>query len=133
MPEFFRGWRRKVGCVALVMACLVAIAWIRSMAVADHIYVRFDRQHEIRSRQQTFLWVSWRAYIGNVKPTSWVTVDASQPQIENEMLDAELWELPYSALFVPLTLLSAVLLLWRQRKRSQTSPVVQSPKEQPHA
>lgn len=30
MREFFKGWRRKVGCVTLLMALLLAVGWVRS-------------------------------------------------------------------------------------------------------
>jgi hypothetical protein len=30
MWEFFRGWRRKAGCVTLVMACAIAAIWVKS-------------------------------------------------------------------------------------------------------
>lgn len=35
MGDFFRGWRRKVGCVSLVLACAVTCLWMRSLSVAD--------------------------------------------------------------------------------------------------
>ena len=31
MSDFFRGWRRRAGCVTLVMACVFAAAWLRSV------------------------------------------------------------------------------------------------------
>ena len=35
MREFFRPWRRKVGLVTLVMACVFAVGWIRSLTSTD--------------------------------------------------------------------------------------------------
>ena len=35
MREFFKGWRRKVGLAALVMACVVMGAWMRSQFTSD--------------------------------------------------------------------------------------------------
>ena len=35
MGEFFRGWRRKIGCVTLVMAALIMVGWLRSMMRKD--------------------------------------------------------------------------------------------------
>lgn len=35
MREFIRGWRRKAGCVTLVMACVVMVAWVRSRIIID--------------------------------------------------------------------------------------------------
>ena len=37
MREFFRGWRRKVGCVTLVMAIAFTIGWVRSTIMADFV------------------------------------------------------------------------------------------------
>lgn len=37
MREFFRGWRRKAGCVTLVMACVVMGGWGRSMVILDEV------------------------------------------------------------------------------------------------
>lgn len=37
MREFFRGWRRKLGCVALVMAFAVLAMWIRSYSCDEWI------------------------------------------------------------------------------------------------
>ena len=39
MPEFFRGWRRKVGCVTLVMALAAWTLWLRSLIVMDLVIV----------------------------------------------------------------------------------------------
>lgn len=36
MREFFKPWRRKVGVVALVMACVFAAGWVRSFSVQDY-------------------------------------------------------------------------------------------------
>src|SRR5258708_4117292 len=35
MHTFFHGWRRKAGCVALVMACVFTGIWIRSYRIVD--------------------------------------------------------------------------------------------------
>src|SRR5438309_1503746 len=35
MRAFFRGWRRKVGCVTLAMAVFLCAAWFRSLIVTD--------------------------------------------------------------------------------------------------
>jgi len=37
MGDFFKGWRRKAGCVTLVMACTFAAAWVRSFIVEDRM------------------------------------------------------------------------------------------------
>jgi len=35
MPEFLRGWRRKVGCVVLFVACVMLGMWLKSRFMAD--------------------------------------------------------------------------------------------------
>lgn len=40
MREFFKGWRRKVGCVALVVACVFTSGWIRSFGTTDWLSMR---------------------------------------------------------------------------------------------
>jgi hypothetical protein len=37
MREFFHGWRRKAGCMTLVMACVFAVGWVRSEFKFDNI------------------------------------------------------------------------------------------------
>ena len=37
MDEFFRGWRRKIGVLTLVMACVFMVGWVRSEAMFDMI------------------------------------------------------------------------------------------------
>ena len=39
MGVFFKGWRRKAGCVVLVMACLLATAWMRSHVTRDVFHI----------------------------------------------------------------------------------------------
>ena len=39
--EFFRGWRRKAGCVTLVMALVCVAGWVRSQMIADSAIVGF--------------------------------------------------------------------------------------------
>ena len=39
MCEFFHGWRRRVGCVLLVVACTLFGMWARSRVVIDRIEI----------------------------------------------------------------------------------------------
>lgn len=47
MREFFYGWRRKVGCVTLVMALLFVGAWIRSLNNFDVINCPLGQEYAI--------------------------------------------------------------------------------------
>ena len=39
MREFFRGWKRKIGIVTLLMACASSVGWIRSVSRFDCVTV----------------------------------------------------------------------------------------------
>ena len=39
MGDFFYGWRRKTGCISLVLACVFLGAWVRSYSVTDAIII----------------------------------------------------------------------------------------------
>jgi hypothetical protein len=42
MGQFFKGWRRKVGAVTLLTACMFMGAWFRSSVVADTFFIFYD-------------------------------------------------------------------------------------------
>lgn len=39
MGDFFRGWRRKLGAVALVAASALTVGWVRSLSYCDYITI----------------------------------------------------------------------------------------------
>lgn len=45
MGTFFKPWRRKLGVVALGLACLLMAGWVRSQQFSDFVKYRVDRQH----------------------------------------------------------------------------------------
>lgn len=53
MRQFFHGWRRKAGCVVLVLACALMGAWIRSLVVFDEINCSLGRESAVAM-------VSWK-------------------------------------------------------------------------
>ena len=148
MREFFRGWRRKAGCVALVMALAVASAWARSYGTLDGIQVPdWHRQYGIVSMNggiQAAMCVP--VPIANrLVASEWITGPVTDAQRADywSTLDVE-WRqkwcgfdfgaatdvptgvrfsfavIPYWSTTIPLTLLSAYLLLWKPRKRAVT-------------
>lgn len=58
MREFFRCWRRKIGCVTLVIACLLTGGWVRSRIVKDEISIRQDSgvTHHLISNRSRIAW-----------------------------------------------------------------------------
>lgn len=69
MREFFKGWRRKAGCVALTVSCLLMAAWIRSRTIPDRIVIR-------SYGHVTEYWVSEQSGIGWSKEVSWNLIGA---------------------------------------------------------
>ena len=43
MREFFQGWRRRAGCVALVLTAALFVAWMRSRAYVDRLTLRLSQ------------------------------------------------------------------------------------------
>jgi hypothetical protein len=59
MREFFHGWRRKEGCVTLVMACALMAEWDRSREIGDSLYLSFGGTANwiLVSVDSSLLWV----------------------------------------------------------------------------
>ena len=140
MGEFFRGWRRKIGVMTLLMACVFAAGWVRSGFCGDG----FDYRTALRvlsldcmvlisvSRVEQFYW-TW--------PDYW-SLPFSQFDLDNTDLKLNLAgilfgvtgdsshdivAIPYHWIVIPLTLLSAWLLLSKPRKPNQTKPTESFP------
>ena len=57
MCHFFCGWRRKVGCVTLVMALAIVGIWIRSFQIHDRLWLQFPTAIQlVYSYQGCLLW-----------------------------------------------------------------------------
>ena len=60
MREFFKGWKRKLGCVTLVTACLLMGMWIRSQRIHDAYSFGFNHhQQAIISFDGRLTWWSY--------------------------------------------------------------------------
>ncbi|HEY4263122.1 MAG TPA: hypothetical protein VGM98_23370 [Schlesneria sp.] len=110
----FHGWRRKAGCVALVVACFLFIAWTRSLIVSDAILGR-SRWISLDSEGKTYdLIVSRDGAVRNIYRTS---------QMGGGFRDEEVFAVSYAIVILPLTLLSAYLILWKPRKRLSSDQI----------
>ena len=96
MSEVFRGWRWKIGVVTLVMACGFMAEWVRSYSGLDLIAVG---PREIKSLD------------GAVRFSFY---DPAQYRM------TELLAIPYWSIVIPLTALSAFLLLSMPRQSTTT-------------
>lgn len=93
MRDFFRGWRWKLGIVTLVMACVFAVGWVRSLSDPDVL---------IDGVGSTKGFVSMTSFDGDFGIVFFI---------------------PYWSIVLPLTLLSACLLLSKRPpvKRSEAA------------
>ncbi|MDB5346989.1 MAG: hypothetical protein JWP89_5366 [Schlesneria sp.] len=150
MYTFFHGWRRKAGVVTLVMAIALMAMWLRSYLFNDevsfpcgqstcfvssiHARLSLGRQTPSHSSDR----VKWRAFnLSRINVTD--TQESCDLQIcrrwggfrhesgtlkyERSRIEIEQWTIPYWSIAVPLTLLSAYLIVWMPRKATNTDPV----------
>lgn len=109
MRDFFLGWRRKVGCVALGLALIFWCAWVRSTQSADLIKINpwmFKSEHGAFSYQ-----INHRTD----RAIYWRTTSIGQSSSVYGHFGSVI---PYWCVTVPLTLLSAYLIPWKPRKRT---------------
>lgn len=126
MREFFKRWRRKVGCITLVIALTLMGMWVRSGFVCDFVVFYVGDYSCVAGsvNNQVRLW-SWKSEPGSesfdfrlgVKVTDGLRNQLDQQQ-EDTFEDFVLI-MPYWRLTISLTLLSAYLILWTPRKRTE--------------
>lgn len=144
MKEFFNGWRQKVGCVTLVLACVLLIGWIRSYFVLDALLLRggktltnlssaagnirvvMGRSHLPQHPTSELLWgKSLKTEVGFERPAFLPPFDWTF-QIYginwSSSRSLTILTVAYSWLVVPPTLLSAYLLLSRPRTAKKPEP-----------
>lgn len=130
--EFFKPWRRRIGVVTLVLACVLMAGWVRSQSMADDIYFTAgDRRNHLRSAYGQFFWGGWPAEgrqsfhrssdrIADLEAedfnwgSSWFRETPPNCSIH--------WATPYSYVTPFLTLLSAYLLLSKPRPATKPEP-----------
>ena len=119
MGEFFKGWRRKAGLVMLVLAMFVTFGWMRSYIIGDAIFLRQHRTERVLS--SLFGHVYWyKRELSEPIGLSifWHTAETAYLRELNLNKDQVLPSnaVPYWSLILPLTLLSAWLILAKPRK-----------------
>lgn len=156
MREFFKGGRRKAGCVALVMALAVFGVWMRGYGVSDAFSFGVDEagnNHWLNSSRDGIRWerysgaggvIGWKQFpvpqSGTVFPVDdpeWLSICAVDWRVrscgfdfgewrskQKDAFRCDYWLIPYWSLVLPLTLLSAYLILWKPRK-TPAKPVVE--------
>ena len=148
MGEFFRGWRRKVGVVTLLMACVLMAGWIRSLTHFEGVSLPVERMpnHFFVSWDSSLVWLTENAGVTGPYPRfksrsitgvddrifesphfqwrwkycgfgSGVGVD--EIKVGNRIEQNTLTVVPYWSVTIPLTLITAFLLLSKPRQSTQ--------------
>ena len=153
MKEFFHGWRRKAGVVSLVLACALMGMWLRSHFYRDNIVSGLAgltssdglleffivEPRSVWIKPESLRWVSSARPIfetrGDVRVEIWgkefVVLRMSEDyggggSANDNLMRVRRVTTPHCALILPLTLLSANLILCKPRKRQPTT-------SEPHA
>lgn len=98
MREFFKGWRRTLGTVTLVLACVLLVGWVHSQSIRDEFLIT---DYGCGSR---YFLRSHRGEIQDIEYNSLLREEQTSHRCS------------YALPTIPLTLLSAWLLLSRPRK-----------------
>jgi hypothetical protein len=152
MREFFRGWKRKLGVVTLGLACVFAAGWVRSFRTEDSFFYQIgpyvtdslfsisgsvgwrrddDSVCDIVPARENFGFQSRRSVgrqflmYSEVERWHWKWRWCGLGRAwgaANSGGDAEILILPYWSIILPLTLLSACLLLSKPRPGERTTP-----------
>ncbi len=147
MGDYFNPWRRKIGCMTLVLACLFIAGWVRSQHFSDFIKCRIGPQHWLflRSNNDSFALSLLKEYQPG-QFTFFRIFDSSPVQVDRSDAEYLLFDFygfqfgvddgtapsagvrisnpptsyfchaPYCSIVIPLTLISAYLLLTKSRK-----------------
>jgi hypothetical protein len=149
--EYFKPWRRKVGVVTLVAACVIMGAWVRSIGKSEQLHWwTKDASHEMVSTWGHLIWMSnfpsdpstrtlprWlsspipnkqiHAYVPGAGFT-WGggTIGVGEFELRGS---AGLYKrytivIPYWSIAIPLTMLSAWLLLATSHRAAKQSSVI---------
>jgi hypothetical protein len=151
MFDFFKGWRRKTGCVVLLAAASIFVLNVRSYWFVDQLHFasgEFATQEVFRSDCGAALWISVRqpgakeywpwqfshldTELNSRFPERYASVAwryrwlgfcrGSYPLDVIAGGNASFIGFPYWVAVLPLTLLSAGLLLWKPRPKPEPKP-----------
>ena len=154
MREFFQSWRRKAGCVTLAMSCVFMAGWVRGVRRVDVLHYR-GKLGDIRmlSSRRGLMWISdkttsrwekeppfyWEyecdkeggAFEGMLdyvdkKFGGYFGFRYRWTQPTSTLMGSKILVIPYSSSVIPLTLLSAYLLLTKPRPATSIKTCVPS-------
>ncbi len=150
MREFLHGWRRKAGCVTLVMALVLTAGWFRSWGVIDAIefakwddgglefgsdcgslFLRWTFYTEPSPPGFKFFfpsWSSWKPDQNLRTPPQDTTWSGGGIRYTRKVFDSDdqtavrAISIPYWYFLTPLTFLSAYLILRKPRRKLADQP-----------
>ena len=145
MREFFKGWRRKVGALMLVMACVAMLGWVRSFPFDEAVWfptgkrsysglisqsgflvwVSFHHEADAQRAPDFFDWQS-QASLGTTPfedystwKVLWNWNEFSSISNESPGEQQTRWIAPYWSIVLPVTLIAAYLLLSKPSEATQ--------------
>lgn len=150
MKEFFRGWRRKFGILTLVMACVLTSVWMVTNKFSVHFATAYIEPVQFLTAKDGYL--RWASYPGVTisEPVTFRVVPPHQVELDiiesdgfqkdlvwnwhwkwngfefghSQFRSVRVWAVPFWSMVLPLTLISASLLLSKrpQARRGEASP-----------
>lgn len=154
MGEFFKGWRRRIGLLTLLISCVFMVGWVRSQNFVDLVVFPgkiFPKGNSIFSCASTDSAVECQRLWGDSDASNFSGVWKSFPNDAHQrahrhdgyisewhrgwcgfLIDEgrwgqptthrlRVWVVPYWSIVIPLTLLSAWLLLSKPRVAKPTA------------
>lgn len=111
MREFFRTTRRKIGVSLLILACLIAVAWVTSLSSPRQFIHPLDPKKSLSLRNGTVEVIS-----GMIPREIELPGGIKATVMEAKVVGA--FHLAWAA--IPLTIASAYLLLWKRRSPNES-------------
>lgn len=150
MSHYFKSWRRKIGVVPLVMGCLFAAGWVRSLNCEDAVVICCNSHQEYTLFSSSGLFGMTDSYERlPVQRQHWPMFDSSTKRLFAPAVFADTrltwhwkrwgfgcveylgfrsngcrfvhWFFPYWSVVIPLTLLSVWMLLSKPPTKSGVS------------
>jgi len=126
---YFNSWRRKAGVVTLVLACLFASAWFRSWRTMDSLTLPCGTDQFLILMSGDH-WIGYVVIHTSVLPVGWASNDRGNPFDWINSGEQISSMLPHAVFVIPLTLLSAWLLLSKPGKAKIRLPIHSEPSSQ---
>lgn len=135
MREFFKGWRRKAGCILLFVACLPTVLWVRSLLLDEGVVdIGTDGRYSISSAagEIRIHCLIGKRYSLDFPRFRWYSIrlEADRSSVRwgfrrfgfgsgettgHFGIDRwQVWTIPYRSLVTPLTVVAALLLCPRR-------------------